>query len=367
VVEAISWIVVSMDQSDNLSVLEASLIKSAIEIVGSDASPDDLQEVFKRLFAKVEDECKASFLSDINDRFPKILTDNRHDYAAFEARNLQRWKPSFDHLETMCLIARELGEMHGRSIKANNPEANNNVMAALAQIFPRALLVLEEIMCLLKGGFPDGALARWRSLHELAITAKYISKHGEDAAILYLLSFRFMSRNAAKQINSHSERANIDPISEEELKLLDESCQQAEKIIGRTVGVGQNSEWPGINRNHPTFKKIEENVEMDHWRPRYSWATTYTHASYRPMEGLLGSTGRTEDGYLVGQSSLGYTDPFQMTAITLMQITTTYLLHGANADRIVYVSILKDLSDQMSRICIENEKSIASLVPDPLK
>ncbi|MDP8250855.1 DUF5677 domain-containing protein [Pseudochrobactrum saccharolyticum] len=356
-----------MDQEDQLCVLESSLFKAAMEIADNNASSEDLQAKINQLFLEVENECKASFLSDIEDRFPKILSDNRRDCAAFEARNFQRWKPSFNHLETMCLLAREFGEMHGKSFKKNNPEASDNVMAALAQIFPRALLVSEEIICLLKGGFPDGALARWRSLHELAITAKYISKHGEEIATLYLLSFHFLARNSARQMNEHSERANIDPISDEELKFLDERCEQAEAIIGRNIGTGPNSEWPAINKKHSTFKKIEENVEMDHWRPRYKWATTYTHANYRPMEGLLGSTGRTEDGYLVGQSSLGYTDPFQMTAITLMQITATYLMHGVNVDRLVMIRVMKDLSDQMSIISIQNEQSIVSSVSDPLK
>lgn len=357
-----------MHPKDDLRLLESSLLKAALEASGDDASPEKIGEAYQYFFKEVEDKCRSSFLSDIATKSPKILSDHREDYAAFKTRNFQTWKRSFDHLELMCSIARELGEGHGKSIQESNPEANNSVMAALAQIFPRALLVLEEILCLLKGGFPDGALARWRSLYELSVTAKYISTYGEDIANLYLLSFHFLSQNAAQQINHYSEKAALDRFSDDEIRVLNERCRLAEQFIGRDLGTKpRDREWPRINKHHRSFAALEEAVEMDHWRPRYKWATTYTHANYRPMEGLLGSTGRSEDGYLVGPSNIGYVDPFQMSAIILAQITTTYLSHGINADRLIHIRVMHDLSEQMKTISVEDGKAINSGSMPPSK
>nr|WP_159075159.1 DUF5677 domain-containing protein [Celeribacter baekdonensis] len=100
----------------------------------------------------------------------------------FEERTFSRWKPAFDHLDMLWHVAQELGELHGKDVQRRNDEDNNATMAALARIFSKALLVVQEIIYLLKGGFPDGALTRWRSLHELSVTAMYIAKHGEDTA-----------------------------------------------------------------------------------------------------------------------------------------------------------------------------------------
>ncbi|MFN3527409.1 MAG: hypothetical protein ACK4YU_15110, partial [Paracoccus sp. (in: a-proteobacteria)] len=63
-----------------------------------------------------------------------------------------------------------------------------------------------------------------------------------------------------------------------------------------------------------------------------------------------------DDVHLVGASNSGFVDPFEMTAITLAQITTTYLFHGVNVDRIVHAEVLLALADQMSSIAIENER-----------
>ena len=313
-------------------------------------------EKFSELFKLVREKCEADSLKVYKDAAPKILASIRKEAKGFEARSFERWKPSFDHLEMMWSISQELGEMHGKAIQAKNGGDNNVVMASLAHIFPRALLVSQEIICLLKGGFPDGALARWRSLHELAVTAMYVAKHGEAVALQYLLSFHFSARRSAHQMNEHSERAGIERFSEEDLKKFDERCAGAEEILGRKIEKDKYGEWPAITLVHTTFAAIEKDLGMDHWRPRYKWASTHTHAHHRPLDKLLGMSEANEEAHLVGSSNSGFVDPFEMTAITLAQITTTYLYHGVNVDRTVHTNIMLTLADQMSLIAIENER-----------
>lgn len=346
-----------MENDDKLSILERSLIETVSESLGiTDIESEAFSEKFMELFKLVRDDCETHSLQEYKNAAPTILASIREEAKGFEARSFERWKPSFDHLEMMWSIAQELGEMHGKAIQENNGTENNVVMASLAHIFPRALLVSQEIICLLKGGFPDGALARWRSLHELAVTAMYIAKHGEAAALPYLLSFHFSARRAAHQMNEYSERAGIERFSEEDLKEFDERCAGAEEILGRKIDKDKYGEWPAITLTHKTFADIEKDVDMDHWRPRYKWASTHTHAHHRPLDKLLGMAEANAEAHLVGASNSGFVDPLQMTAITLAQITKTYLYHGVNVDRIVHTNIMLTLADQMSLIAIENER-----------
>lgn len=341
---------------DSLSILQRSLTEAVLKNADAgDIDPQVFSERFMKMFELVRPVCEASSLQAYLEKAPEVLEEYREADAGFRARNFERWKPSFDHLEMMWSVAQELGEMHGKVMHARDCD-NDTVMAALAHIFPRALLVSQEIICLLKGGFPDGALARWRSLHELSVTAIYISKHGEAAAVPYLLSFHFAARRAAHQLNEHSERAKIDRVSEAELKELDARCAAAEKILGREVQKDKDGEWPAIMKNHKNFAAIEKDVEMDHWRPSYKWASTHTHANHRPMDKLLGVSETGKELHLIGASNSGLVDPFRMTAISLTQITTTYLFHGVNVDRIVHAGIMQKLSDQMFTISMENER-----------
>lgn len=137
-----------MKDNNKLSILERSLMDAVMK--NSDienVKPDDFSEKFIELFELVREECEASSLKEYKDKAPEILAEIREERTEFESRNFQRWKPSFDHLEMMWTIAAELGEMHGNTIQVESGEDNNSVMAALAHIFPRALLVSQEIIC----------------------------------------------------------------------------------------------------------------------------------------------------------------------------------------------------------------------------
>lgn len=344
-----------MDEDDQLRSLERLLVEA---ISGGDEviADEDFSTVFMEMFNHAKEELVAGSLKHYKETAQEQLLEIRSAHADFDARCFLRWKPSFDHLEMMWSICKELGEMHGASVYKEDGQANNPVMAALSHIFPRALLVAQEIICLLKGGYPDGGLTRWRSLHELCVAAMYIAKHGGAAAVAYLVSFDFASRRAAIQMNQHSVRAGMQKFSDAELKEFDDRCANAERILGRKIARDMDGEWPAINPVHKTFAAVEKDVGMDHWRPRYKWASAHTHAHHRPMDKLLGMAEADREAHLVGSSNSGFVDPFQMTAITLSKITITYLLYRPNVDRVVHSTVLQTLADEMSTIAIENER-----------
>jgi len=50
----------------------------------------------------------------------------------------------------------------------------------------RACQVTNEIIILLENGYADGAMARWRTLHEIATVAAVIAKFGDELAERYV-------------------------------------------------------------------------------------------------------------------------------------------------------------------------------------
>lgn len=286
---------------------------------------------------------------------PAMLEERRQEDQGFEERNFKRWQKAFDALETMTEIAGEVGEACDKEGRAQAQAENDYRFEALSQLFPRALLVTREIVHLLKGGFPDAALSRWRSLHELTVTAMFIGRNDEAIALRYLASFDFQAKRAAKQYNKHSQRANLTPFSAEELADINRRCATSLDV----VGVELNGDWdwaaPALKKDRPTFADLEEDVGLDHWRPRYKWASQHVHSGHRPSDKLLGACEAKQPLMLVGRSNSGFTDPLHMTAISLMQITTTVLLKNPNIDRVVYSRILVSLSDSVGQLALECE------------
>jgi hypothetical protein len=351
--KVLKFLVVAMDEQNPLEILENS-IAAALDI--EEMSDEDVAEKVLELFELVRADCKESSIKSYRESAAENLPLLREGIRGFEERNFARWELAFDHLEMIWHIAQELGEAHSKDVQSREDENNNATMAALAHIFPKSLLVVQEIICLLKGGFPDGALTRWRSLHELSVTAMYIAEQGEDAAKQYLLSFHFSARRAAHQMNNHSERAGLKNFTADEILEFNERCAEAERILGRTIKNDKNGEWPKITISHPTFAHLEESVGMDHWRPWYKWASSYTHANHRPADKSLGLAETEVSVNLVGASNSGFVDPFQLTALSLAQLVSTFLSHSLNLDRIVHIEVFHELANEMASIAIEVER-----------
>lgn len=342
-----------MDEDESLNIIE-NAIAASLDLTEMD--DEQAAQKVAELFELSREDCKNGRIASYKENAAENLAIIREDIKGFEERNFSRWKPAFDHLEMLWHVAQELGELQGRDVQQRNDEDNNATMAALAHVFPKSLLVVQEIICLLKGGFPDGALTRWRSLHELSVTAMYIAKHGDSAASQYLLSFHFSARRAAHQMNKYSDRSGLGGFTAEEIQEFDERCAMAERVLGREIDKDKNGEWPKITVSHPTFAHVEESVGMDHWRSWYKWASSYTHANHRPADKSLGLAETTVPINLVGASNSGFVDPFQLTALSLAQLVETYLSHSINLDRIVHIDVFHDLANEMANIALTAER-----------
>src|SRR5260370_36714366 len=98
----------------------------------------------------------------------------------------------------MLTMSRELGDSVNREIR-QSPDASSrrHLIDVLARSHARACQIVEEILCLLECGLSDGAMARWRTLHEVAVVASFVATHGEDLAERYVSHQAVESKRAA--------------------------------------------------------------------------------------------------------------------------------------------------------------------------
>src|SRR4029077_18930805 len=99
---------------------------------------------------------------------PKMLKEHKKIREGFEDRLYKRWKEPLDSLESLIVICLESGEDKKNKL-SKGTNITNPKKVSLIKIHARAVQISYEILALIRGGFADGAHARWRSLHELAI------------------------------------------------------------------------------------------------------------------------------------------------------------------------------------------------------
>jgi hypothetical protein len=226
-----------------------------------------------------------------------------------------------------------------------------------ARIHARALLVVGEIMCLLGGGYADGALSRWRTLYELAVTASFLNGSGGELSERYLASVEFQALRDAKHRNECAEEAGIGPVSEEEVQFLERRCAALEAALGKEMRNEYGWAARALHKKKPNFVDLEAAVELGHWRPYYRWASQPTHAGYRPPLSILGTAESVsvEEVFLIGQSSSGLAAPMEMTAASLSMATSALILTKPSLDVLVIMNILIKLTAEIGPLASKLE------------
>ncbi|SFU72571.1 hypothetical protein SAMN05216552_100852 [Pseudoduganella namucuonensis] len=285
------------------------------------------------------------------------LAERRKLHAEFVDRNTSRWKEGFDLLELQIEISIEAGDSFTRRLRPKATAEGDLVFDLLVRLQAKGILVAKEILTLLKNGYADGAHGRWRSLHEMTVTAMFMLAHGQEAARRYLDHESVDAYRAALQLEKFVSRLNTPGFSEGELAQLKARYDAVLDAYGKDFANAYGWARPFLGKGNPNFLSMEEAVGLDHLRPYYMWASQNVHASAKTIKTSLGLSETVSEALQVGPSNSGMTDPAHSTAISLSQLTITLLRLAPNLDDSVMMKVLLLLTDEIGQAfvrCSEN-------------
>ena len=340
-----------------------ALSKKKLSLDVSDV--DNLEETAKNVAQQLLSDL-PKLISELTDQYVDTLKRDldrkikplRKQRRAFESRLYEKWEEPLDYLEYFLALAMDLGSEFNQDFRPIAAERKDHVFEALTRLHARSSQVGFEILTLLKSGFADGAHARWRTLHEIAVVAVFLSEYGEDVANRYLC-YKFVdSYRAAKLYQKNCVRLGYEPLSEAEMLNFDKMYQQAQKQFGRSFCKANGWAATIINKDRITFSDIEEKVAMQHMRSYYKLASNNVHANPKGVFYRLGLSHLNKGILLAGPSNTGLADPANGTALSICQITTSLLLHETNLDRLVASKALFRLSDHIQRVFTETQLDI---------
>ncbi|MBR1151920.1 DUF5677 domain-containing protein [Bradyrhizobium sp. JYMT SZCCT0428] len=320
-------------------------------------SVDQMETEGPRIAADFINKAAAVQLRDLKRRMPSSLREIRRDIRGFEKRNLQRWRRAFNLLETLYLVAAETGSDFNEAERPKIAAEKDFRCEALIHIHARALLVASECLCLMKCGYPDGALSRWRTLHELTVIAAFLSQNSGEVALRYLVSFEFRAVEAGEQMKKYAPRSKVEPPTDTEINALRSRCASHKTVFGPNIGNGDYG-WASdvIGKSRPNLLDLEEAVGLDHWRPRFKWSSQHNHGGHRPIGSLLAVTEVKSPVFAIGPSNSGMVDPLHMTALSLTKATSALLIsRPGNADRAIAAGLLLKLSDDVGKAAAKVE------------
>ena len=271
----------------------------------------------------------------------------RRDRTQFSRRLYRRWQEPLGQLERLIVVVSEVSAIVNHRLRQQRSQSKPFAVEVQTRLHARACQIAREVLTLLSAGFADGAMARWRALHEVAVVSLFIGSD-EDLAERYRLHEAPESLRAARQYKHHTDRLGLEPLEEEEIVMLERDVARLNDRFG--CGYSTDYGWAAKRLRRPggkvTFGQIEEAAQLGHFRPYYRFASHNVHAN---PKGVFFRLGLIEQfgTLLAGASNYGLADPGQNTAISLGQATTALASLEPTLDDIVALKVVLLMMDQI--------------------
>lgn len=230
------------------------------------------------------------------------------------------WRDALDSLGELVATCAELGDLVMRA-----HAADTNLFRALELLRTRAVQIGWEVLELASAGYADGAYARWRTLHELAVVSEFLKKFGEDAATRYLEHAHIKNRKVIREYNECCNRLGYTPVPQTEIDRSDEVKDQLLRRYGPDFGNNWGWAAEACGVPDPSFFDLRQAAGYAHWKAHYGMANHAIHAGPHGVFFRLGHPLNSDPLPLPGPSLVGIGTPLDAAAISVMHVTFSFI------------------------------------------
>lgn len=319
----------------------------------------EINRIIKALVTDSMPEASKIYYANIRKQLKNFIKQDRQDLSSFKKGHLQKWGHLLDLMNYFIELSEEFGEITKNKLPKPRKKINYK-HDALIKIHARAVQISREILCLAEGGFADGGLSRWRSLHELSVIALFLHNEKDELSERYLDHEIIKSRRNADDYKRHYKKLGYAPLNlknynylkKEELKLT----QKYAPDYNYSGGYG----WipQGILKNR-TFESLQEYVGRDNWKPFYNMASDATHAGSKGFF-RIGLWDEVQDKLLLtGRTDHGLEDPIQNTIISLGLINSCLLTLKTDYESLIALNTMhlftEEIKDTVLKLILETD------------
>ena len=326
-----------------------------IDIVFDDADFAEVDKLSERLTGEVKDAAEVEgrkSARDLQRQFKRSWRATR-EYELFAEdvfrSNLEdRWSVALDGLRILLQYCREMGQRYFDRFRRSKSPKNRNLRAILSMLHLRACQVVSEILALLETGFPDGAMARWRTLHEIVVVAYVINKGGDEVAERYSDHEVVEHKAALDEYTKNDKALGYAPIPDREVKLIRAKYDSALVKYGKEFGHSNGWATKLLKNPRPNFVNLEQAADFMAMRSYYKMASYNVHAGIRGLTQRIGSIGKPSH-LIGGATNAGLEEPGIRAARSMATLTLLLMNDTSKLDDVVEYGILSDLVNQAEK------------------
>lgn len=322
---------------------------------------EELKKLFKELYSsETIDKVSDPIYQTLIQTAPQMVEEDRLLTQEFESRLQQRWLNAFYNLSSVIKLSEETAmdiideymETKATKINKQGEYQVSVVFDVLLKLYSKAITLSKEILLLLKSGYSDGAMSRWRSLHECNIYFSILSLNYNDQKFTENIVCKYLDYSKIEKYQEIMKYQKIDKkfkINSDDYKMIKSDYCDVLKQYGDEFSKPYSwakELFPSKGRIY--FSDLEKMAGIDHLSIYYKQASYHIHAS---PTGIYNSLGSIKDektrqiGYIFGPSNYGLSIPGQLTLISLIQISISLLKIDVNIDRLIRMSIFNKFAN----------------------
>ena len=302
----------------------------ADELVAAFKADSDGESEFK--FAKHEEKCSRAAVEITADLIadPRgALGEKAGQGAAFQARLEARWGRGLDLADVAVWEAHAAGSWVLDLLRPAAVARQDQKFGVLIRLHGKAVLTAREALTLLRSGHSSGAFARWRTLHEVRVVMLVLADGEED------LIRRYLAHEAVEALKGQKEYESAWEILEHEppdwtCAEREQERQELKDEFGSAIFRDYGWAAPLFDgKKVPTFRDLEQFVELDPMRSYYRLSSQGVHANARGITWNIQELADV-DIIMAGPSNVGLEDPAQCLLLSVAAATGILLAYATN-------------------------------------
>ncbi|MDQ3676929.1 MAG: DUF5677 domain-containing protein [Actinomycetota bacterium] len=223
-----------------------------------------------------------------------VLFDLRSEHSLMQARIADRWEGAFDLYELFRASAFALAQRAWAPEEAST-RTDLERRIAVRLLFVRAYVTAGEILALIRTGFGNGAVARWRTMHEVEVVATLLATAEDDTVRRYGDYLAYETWRTLETYERHHEELGWEALPAEEMKAITERGQDVRREY-RGKLARSSYEWarrelsgglPELadDATQVELRHLEEHVGLTARRALYQLASDAVHAGWKAARG----------------------------------------------------------------------------------
>lgn len=300
-------------------------------------------------------EAPALNVIELINQGPEILEKKRKALAEFEARLSSHWRLPLDRLDLLISIGTEAISRFDDEFRNAAWRDDDWQFKAMRILSIKACRTSLAIARLLRSGFADDAMSRWRLLHEISVYVKLIRNSGQELAERYILHDFIQMRDWSNTVLQHGNDEGSSFVSSE----FDDVDAISNTLIAQ-FGPNFGSTYGWVNpKRRSTFRQIEKMAGLENRRSEYKMANDTVHANVRGLYLSLSSGLNPNPQPSAAPSVIGLSIPANCTIDSFTQIVADWLSTRKSQIRAKQSKELQGFADETKSMLTRVDENLA--------